>query len=255
VPNRRGCGRPPQNPEYRPSHHHVGVTQVRFDVGFVDDEVNADGPVPERCRQNLLDEHSDVDAALGRNVDQHPPFVFAKSGTTRDSDHLGEGAIDPFEIEILDHAAAAGGIRIHVERYRLTCGQCGIHACKGILHLAPIGSAGALVMRDVQMHAALGTDAQRLFDRFEQAVALVAHVRGVQTVERLHRFRELDHFLGAAPPPRPIDEPGGEAARTLFHRAFHVAAHRRELRPRSVRAAPSPSPWCGPCCARPASGC
>ena len=209
--------------------HHVAVPQVRLDVGFVDDEVNADRPIAERRGENLLDEFRDVDAAFRRDVDQHAAFVFAKRRAARDADHFGERAIDAFEIEVLDHAAAAGRVRIHVERHRLTGGHRRVDARERLVHLAPVRLAGALVMRDVQMHAALRADPQRLLDRFEQSIAFVAHVGGVETVERLHRLREFDHLFGVAPASRAIDQSRRKAARALLHRALHVAAHRREF--------------------------
>ena len=94
---------------------------------------------------------------------------------------FGQRAIDLLEIEVFDHAAAAGRIRINVERDALAAGDRAIDARERVLHLAPVRSAGALVMRDVQMHAALDADPQRLFDRFEQPIAFVAHVRRVET--------------------------------------------------------------------------
>ena len=130
-----------------------------------------------------------------------------------------------------------------------------VDARERVFHLAPVRPAGALVMRDVQVQAAFLADAQRLLHRFEQPVAFVAHVRGVQTAERLRGVRDFDHFFGAAPAAGPIDEAGRKTARALLHRAFDVAAHRREFRMRSARVAPCPSSSRARCCGRPASCC
>ncbi len=171
-----------------------------------------------------------VDAALRRDVDEHAALEFAKRRTTRDADHFGERAIDLREIEVLDHAAAAGRIRIDVERDALTAGDRTVDARKRILDLAPVRPSGALVMRDVHVHVAFAADLQRLFDRLEQAVAFVAHVRRVKATERFDGAREFDHFVGAAPAPGTVDEARRKTARALLHRAFDVTAHRREFR-------------------------
>ena len=174
--------------------HHVRVAQIRFDVGLVDDELNADRSIAERRRQHFAHEFGDVDAALRGYVDEHAAFEFAKRRTTRDADHFGKRAVDLVEIEVLDHAAAARRIRIHVERDLLSTGDSPVDAFERVLHLAPVRFARAFVMRDVQMHAGFLADAQRLLHRFEQAIAFVAHVRRVQrrrTAARPSRVRSL----------------------------------------------------------------
>ena len=101
--------------------------------------------------------------------------------------------------------------------------------------LAPVAATGRLQMVDVELHAALARDAERLVHRLEQRVALGAHVGDVRAVVRRHRLRHLDQLRRAGVRARRIDEGGRDPERAVAHRVADDGAHRVELRCRRRR--------------------
>src|SRR5262249_47414907 len=100
--------------------HHVAVPEIRLDVGFVDDELDADRAVTEWRGEDELHGVRDVDVPLACDVREHAPLELAKRRTTRDADHFCELAARLFEVEVLDHPAAASRVWIDVERHTLS---------------------------------------------------------------------------------------------------------------------------------------
>ncbi len=77
--------------------------------------------------------------------------------------------------------------------------------------------------------ARLRADLNGLGDGFEQQVAFVTHMRGVEAAAVGRRTGKFDDLLGGCPLARRVDQPGGQAARTLFHGPLHVTAHDGDL--------------------------
>jgi hypothetical protein len=94
-------------------------------------------------------------------------------------------------------------------------------------------------MRDLQRAAGAARDGDRLVDRLEQAVVLVAHVGRVGKPELRQRLAELDQLFARRERAGRVLEPRGDAARAVGERLFHQRAHARELgrRRRSIRVA------------------
>ena len=81
------------------------------------------------------------------------------------------------------------------------------------------------MVRDLDADARLAADAEHLVDALHHPRALVAHVAGVDAVERSHRLRQLDDLLGARERAGRVDQPGGEAERALIHHPLDQLAH------------------------------
>ena len=98
--------------------------------------------------------------------------------------------------------------------------------------LAPDRARRALEVRDLQPCAvARGADrVDRLVERREQVVALVAHVGRVQAAVPGRRRDERLHLVRRRVHPGRIDQPAGEADRPGVHRRLDLADHRREFR-------------------------
>ena len=188
------------------SHHHRRITQVRFDVRFVDDELNADCAVAAFRREDQAHRFRHIDTALRGNVYHHPAFEFTKRWTTRDAYHYRQIVIDIVQIEILDHAATARGVGIHIQTHALPRRLRSVHQLERFTDLAPVRFSRGFVMGNVRLHASLAADQQRFFHSFQQAIAFVTHVGGVQRIERLRGAGEFNHFRRIAPTPRAIDE-------------------------------------------------
>jgi hypothetical protein len=155
--------------------HHPGMAQVRLDVGFVGEELQADGLVGPGRVQDLTDDMLQTPALLGRQVDQHPPLVLRPIRAARDAHHLGEPKIDPVT-EVLRHPATPSGVRIGVERHVVARRDRIVDPVQGPGDCSPVGAPGRLVVRDVGGHARLPTDAHRLIHGRQQPVELVADV-------------------------------------------------------------------------------
>ena len=89
---------------------------------------------------------------------------------------------------------------------------------KRVFDFSPVCGSCRFVVGNVRMHVSLAADVQRLFDGFEQTVAFVAHMCGVQRVSRSGNAGKPGYLLGFAPAARPVDESGGETAGALFER-------------------------------------
>ena len=125
------------------------MPQVGLDVGFVDDEVDADGAVAPGRGEDRADQIGEADVLLGRDVDEEAAFVLGEGRTGGEADDAGQILVRPVEVEVLDHAAAARRVWIDVE------GDVGaflvgrIDEAQRVDDLAPVLLAGRLVMRYV----------------------------------------------------------------------------------------------------------
>ena len=95
---------------------------------------------------------------LTRDVHEHAALKRWEGWATRNSDNSCEIFIDSVEIEIFDHATAASGVRIDIERDPLAI-------CKGLLdsgerfrYFAPVGLSCCFVMRDVRVDGRILAD-------------------------------------------------------------------------------------------------
>ena len=84
-------------------------------------------------------------------------------------------------------------------------------------------------MVDLDRHAALRPDGDRLVDGLEQLIRLGAHVRDVDAAVRRHRLRHLDQLVGGGVVAGRVDQRRPDAERTVFHRAPHDRAHAVEF--------------------------
>ena len=81
------------------------------------------------------------------------------------------------------------------------------------------------MVRNVCVDVSLAADRQCFIYCFEQLVAFVTHMGGIQRVVRFGGAGEFDHFFGFAPASGSVNESGGEAASALFHGQRHVVTH------------------------------
>ena len=85
------------------------------------------------------------------------------------------------------------------------------------------------MMRDLDAHAGLAADTDRLAHGVEQARGLVAHVSRVDSAGRGHVAGQFDDLFGRAMAARFINEPGGEADRAGVESFAHQVTHRALL--------------------------
>src|SRR4029077_11033946 len=85
----------------------------------------------------------------------------------------------------------------------------------GLVHLAPVALLRGFVMRKLHAHAAAPADLEVLLDRREELVALVADVTRVEAVTFADHRREGADLIGRAVRARWVDQPGGQADRTV----------------------------------------
>ena len=86
------------------------------DIGFVNDEVNTYRSISFWGGQNFLHQFSDINLFFTSDVHKHSPLIFPERRATGYSKDLRQFAADVVEVKILDHPAAACGIRINIER-------------------------------------------------------------------------------------------------------------------------------------------
>ena len=93
------------------------------------------------------------------------------------------------------------------------------------VHLRPVGLAGRLEVIDLGRDARLAADANQLVDRFDQPVALAAHVRDVLAAVLRRDLAQLDQLLGRGVEGRRVDQRRADAERARFHLLPHERAH------------------------------
>ncbi len=92
-----------------------------------------------------------------------------------------------------------------------------------------IGRTGDLVMRDHDRHPDLAPDPKAFLERIHDPLALVAHVRDVQTAELAQRAADLDHLRGRRSGCRLVVQPGRHADCAGRQGLLDQAAHVRDL--------------------------
>ena len=95
----------------------------------------------------------------------------------------------------------------------------------------PHRARSALEVRDLETAARAGRPdgRDRLVERLEQAVALVAHVGRVHAAAARRRGHERLDLIGRRVHPRGVDQARRKTQRTRVHRAVDRADHRRQL--------------------------
>ena len=205
------------------------MSQVGLDVLLVDHEVDADGEVALRRREDLANHLLRGDPGRFCDLRNPAPFVLWKRGTRGDGQHLRVLRWNPVDLDVLGQRTAARRVGIHVECDVGSFGVRHVDPREGIAHPPPVLWTRGLVVRDLHRAAHLATDAERLLDGVEEPIGLVAHVGGVDSAALAKRLGERDHLLGRAVTARPVDEPGRESAGALLERLLDPAAHLREL--------------------------
>ena len=97
-------------------------------------------------------------------------------------------------------------------------------------HASPVGFAGDFDVPDFHRDVAFAADAQGFVDGFENGVALVAHVGGVDAAELSGFGGERDQFVGLRVGCGRVFERGGDADGAVFHGIAHQSFHLVELR-------------------------
>ena len=174
----------------------------------------------------------EVHALFFSDIGQHAAFVSTEGRAAGDADVGGQFLVHPVEVEVLDHAATAGRVGIHVQRHGLPGGNGRIHLGQRFAHLAPVTPAGRLVMGDVQVHPGIAADGEAFVDGVEQPIRFVAHVRGVERAVRGCHGCQGGYLFGLAVTSRTIDQTAGKTARPLLQRMGHVPLHCQQLRGR-----------------------
>ena len=101
-----------------------------------------------------------------------------------------------------------------------------------ILHERPILFARGLQVKDVDRHAAFFPNADRLADCVEHLIALIAHVRHVDSAVLGDDLRQLHQLFGGCVDAGRIDQRRGKANRAIAHRLVYQRAHLLHLRRR-----------------------
>ncbi len=97
------------------------------------------------------------------------------------------------------------------------------------VHLRPVRLAGRLQVINLGGQSGLAADADQLVDRFDEAIALAAHVRDVHALVVGRRLRDLDQLLGRRVEARRVDQRRRDAERAVLHLPLHQIAHRLQL--------------------------
>ena len=84
-------------------------------------------------------------------------------------------------------------------------------------------------MEDLGGYAALPADADGFIDAFQELIGFRAHVRDVHAAVGLHRFGRFDQLARGGKVGGRINERGGNAEGTTFHRPAHDFAHAVQL--------------------------
>ncbi len=96
---------------------------------------------------------------------------------------------------------------------------------QGFVHLAEILREFGLVMGDRTRDAGFFADTHQFMGRFNQCIALAAHVRDVNAVVLGHHLAQLDDFLGGTVAAPRIAQPGRHTESAFFHRFAHQLFH------------------------------
>ncbi len=163
--------------------------------------------------------------SAGGDVLEHAAFPVAVVRAGGDPDGLGQLQGDVVEVEVLEHRAAAGGVRVDVEGDGLSLRHGPVDAGERLADAAPVPFPGRFVVRDVHRAAGGDSDPQRFFDGVQQVVAFVAHVRGIDAAQRRRLLRKLLHLRRLRIPPWLVDQSGREATGALLHRLPHHPSH------------------------------
>jgi hypothetical protein len=128
----------------------------------------------------------------------HAPLL--GDGGQRAAGHLGVRGgpahedVDHAVDQVFAQHGGAGHVGVDVHGHRLARGQR-FDQRQGLLGAAPVGGAGAFVVRDDERHAGAEGGVAGFVQGFDDAGHLVAQVRAVDTAE-------ARHHAGQAPPPR-----------------------------------------------------
>jgi len=100
---------------------------------------------------------------------------------------------------------------------------------RGLADFAPVGNLHRLEVRDVDRHAGLAANSDRLGYRFEDAVALIANVAHVDSAVGSHHLCQSDDLIGLSIRPGCIDQPCRHPPGPLAHRLVDQRLHPLEL--------------------------
>jgi len=126
-------------------------------------------------------------------------------------------------------AGRAGVVGVLVDADPLAVPARGLHRGQHLLGAAVVGLAGALHVADLHRHAGSFPDVQRLGDRVEHLVVLVADVARVEAAVGAHDLRQRDQLVGLGVGARHVDQAGRHAEGALAHRHGDEFLHAREF--------------------------
>ena len=161
-------------------------------------------------------------AALGRHLVQLAPGQFGEGLAPGDDDAAGQQ-----HAVFLEHGGA-GHVGIGVQRHVLR-GHGALDQRQRFPGAAEVGLAGQLVVRDHHGHVQLAADAEGLFQRRHDVLALVAHMGGVDAAVRGQRPADLDDLLGGGVGGGRVEGAGGDADGAAGHRLLGQRAHGVDL--------------------------
>ena len=123
----------------------------------------------------------------------------------------------------------AGGVGVHVGGDLESLPPRRFYLADDLVHLRPVRLAGRFQVIDLRGQAGLTADPDQFVDRFEQAVALAAHVRDVLAAVLRRHLAQLDELLGAGVRGRRVDQRRSDPERARFHFPAHELPHAIEL--------------------------
>ena len=123
-----------------------------------------------------------------------------------------------------------GGVGVGVGADIGSGGAGGVDLGDDFGHASPVIFAGDLDVPDFDGDVSLAADAKSFVDGFENRVALVAHVGGVDAAKLSGFGGERDQFFGLRVGGWRVFERGGDADCAIFHGLAHERLHLLELR-------------------------
>ena len=123
-----------------------------------------------------------------------------------------------------------GDVGVHVGLHVLTCRSGRVDLGNGQMRLVVIADARGLQVVDLHRDARPPSDLQGLVHRFEQPVALGAHVGDVEPAVGRGGLRHFHQLVGGREGCGRVDEGAGHAERPVRHCPAHGGAHRVQLR-------------------------
>ncbi len=124
---------------------------------------------------------------------------------------------------------AARRIRVDIGGGVEAARACCLDQLEGARKQRPVLATECLEMRDLQRHAALVADTDRLVDGVEQRVGFAAHVREILPATARHRSAQRDQLIGRRIRARRIHQPGRDAKRAGADCLAEQVHHPREF--------------------------